>query len=71
MVRNRIGYPTYVLQAVAFLAGALFFCLQAAVVKNAFLDASMFKQTIFIVKRAHPRGLRSARFGSLLPPLEN
>ena len=37
MVRNRLGYPTYVLQARAFLPGALFFfVVHAPVVKRHF-----------------------------------
>ena len=49
---NRLGYPTYVLQAGAFLAGAVFFCYLLFSYKMPFWFVFVVTKIICIVKRA-------------------
>ena len=53
-------YPTYVFQAGAFLAGSFFFLKSRSLfIKSHLFDVFMINLP-FIIKKARPRGLRSA-----------
>ena len=56
MVGGRLGYPPYVLQAGAFLAGALFSCFRMPLLKKMPFEACVYDQKkpflgVCIVKR--------------------